>query len=118
MWQTEVICALSASGVAPLSGTPIYRASGDGDGDSDGGDGDSSRQADYAVCKNRSRGIPFVRRQKQPCVTAGVGDAGKEISHEGYPEAYSPHFSAHFRLIFLTVALLGNHSASKSSSFC
>lgn len=66
---------------------PIYRASSDGDGDGDGGGGGGggSRQADYAVCKNRSRGIPFVRRQKQPCVTAGVGDAGKEIScDEGY----------------------------------
>lgn len=74
MWQTEVICALSASGVAPLSRTPrIYRVS-----DSDGG----GRQADYAVCKNRSRGIPFVRRQEQAVrhlPTVGKVGAGKEI---------------------------------------
>lgn len=72
---------------------PIYRVSGGGgdDDDDDGSDGsgDGGRQADYAICKNRSRGIPFVIRQEQPCVIHRGGGTGKEIlRNEGVVRRY------------------------------
>jgi len=69
---------------------PIYRVSGNG-GDSDGGGGGGGgggRQADYAICKNRSRGIPFVIRQEQPCVIRRRGTGKEILRDEGVVRRY------------------------------
>jgi hypothetical protein len=84
VWQTEVICALSASGAVSLSRTlSTYRVSGNGGGGGGGGgDSGGGRQADYAICKNRSRGIPFVIRQEQPCVIRRRGTEKEILRNE------------------------------------